>query len=194
MDDLGAPRPFRFGLRRDRPNHALVEINVLDFDVGHLDAPCLGVLVEYFLNIGVELVALGKHVVQFVTAQYRAQRCLGQLTGGLDPVFHLNNGPFRVQHAKIDHRADFHRDIVPGDHILGGDIHDDCPQVDANHLLNARDDDDQAGPLDLPETAKQEDDAALVLAQNLDRAEDEQCGCGNEVGGELEKHGSSSIG
>ena len=46
-------------------------------------------------------------------------------------------------------------------------------QVDPHHLLHAGNDDDQARPLDLPEAAEQEDDAALVLAQDPDRSDDQ---------------------
>ena len=155
---------------------------MLDFDIGDLDAPRLGVLVQYLLYVRIELVALGEHVIEFVPAENRTQGGLCQLAGGLDPIFHLDNGPFRIEDTEIDHRADLYGNVIPGNDILGGHIHHDGSQVHPNHFLDARDHDDQTRSLDLPETAEQEDDASLVLAKNLDRAEDEQRNCSDHVG------------
>src|SRR6201997_1373670 len=64
VDDLGAAGAFGLGLARDRPDHALVEIDALDLDGRHLDTPPLGLLVEYVLDVGVEFVALRQHLVE----------------------------------------------------------------------------------------------------------------------------------
>src|SRR5579863_2495268 len=59
IDDLGAPLAFGLGLAGDGADHALVEVDALDLDVGDLDAPGFGLLVEHVLDASIELVALG---------------------------------------------------------------------------------------------------------------------------------------
>ena len=79
MDDLGAPLALGLGLARDRPDHAFVEVDVLDLDIGNLDAPRVGLRVEHLLDVGVQPVALGEHLVEIVLAQHRTQRGLREL-------------------------------------------------------------------------------------------------------------------
>src|SRR5262249_42733308 len=64
IDDLGAPRALGFGLAGDRTDHAFVEVDALDLDVGNLDSPTFGLLVENLLNVAVQLVALRQHVIE----------------------------------------------------------------------------------------------------------------------------------
>ena len=47
-------------------------------------------------------------------------------------------------------------------------------EIDPDHLLHDRDDDDQARPLDPVEASEHEDDAALVLAQDAQRAREDR--------------------
>ncbi len=42
----------------------------------------VGLLIEDLLDVGVQLVAFGEHLIQFVLTEHRAQRGLGELTGG----------------------------------------------------------------------------------------------------------------
>ena len=63
---------------------------MLDLDVGHLDAPCVGRLVENRLDVAVELLAFGEYVVELVFAQDGAQRGLRELARRLAEVFHLD--------------------------------------------------------------------------------------------------------
>src|SRR4029453_2080910 len=104
IDDLGATGPFGLGLTGDRPDHALVEIDALDLHGGHLDAPRFGLLVEHVLDIGVELVALGQHLVEVVLAQHPTQRGLRELAGCKEIVIDLNDRTFGVDYGEIDHR------------------------------------------------------------------------------------------
>jgi hypothetical protein len=73
IDDLGAALALGLGLAGDGADHALVEIDAFDLDGGDLDAPGFGLLVENVLDAGIELVALGQHLVEVVLAQYPAQ-------------------------------------------------------------------------------------------------------------------------
>src|SRR3546814_16832941 len=82
--------------------------------------------------------------------------------------------PFRIDHPKIDHRADADGDIVARDHVLCGHVEHHCPQIHADHLLDIGDEKDEAGALDGGEAAEGEYDAALIFAQTLDRRWQEQ--------------------
>ena len=159
---------FGLGLLRDGADHALVEVDVLDLDVGHLDPPVIGTLVENRLNIGVELVALGKHVVELVLAEYRSQRRLRELAGRLENVGDPDDGLLGIDDAEVDHGVDLHRNVVARDHVLGRHVEDDDAQVDLDHLLDSREQDDEARALDALETTEEEDHAALVLLQDLE--------------------------
>ncbi len=76
MDDLGAPLALGFRLFGDGAHHGLVDIDMLDLDIGDLDAPGVGLGVQRLLDIQIERFPLGQHLVQFVLAQYRTQRGL----------------------------------------------------------------------------------------------------------------------
>src|SRR3546814_18007484 len=81
-DLLGAALALRLGLAGYHPDHALADIDMLDLDIGHLDAPGIGLAVEDFLDIVVQLVAFGQHLVEVMLAEHRTQGGLGQLAGG----------------------------------------------------------------------------------------------------------------
>src|SRR5690606_37077173 len=114
-----------------------------------------------------ELVTFGEHLVEIVLAQHRAQGGLGQLAGGLDKVFDLDDRTLRVDDAKIDDRIHFHRNIVVRNHVLRRDVEHDRPQVRAHHLLDDRNEDDQSRAFHAGETAQSEDDPSLIFAKNL---------------------------
>ena len=139
VDDLGTPRAFGFGLLCDRADHAFVEVDVFDFDVGHLDTPVVGALIQDLLDVGVELVALRQHVVELVLAEHRTQGRLGELAGGFEHVCNPDDGLFRIDDAEVDHRVDPYRDVVLGDHVLGRHIQYHDTQIDFGHFLQERD-------------------------------------------------------
>ena len=85
---------------------------MLDLHVRHLDTPGGGLLVEDGLDVGIKPLPLRQHIVQLVLAQYRAQRRLRQLAGGLKEVLYLDDGTFRVDHPEIQHRVHLHRHVV----------------------------------------------------------------------------------
>ncbi|MNS70839.1 hypothetical protein D3C72_1041890 [compost metagenome] len=112
VDDLGAPFAFGLGLAGDDADHAFIQVDVLDFHVRHLDAPCVGLRIQDLLHVVVQLVALGQHFVQVVLAQDRAQGRLRQFTGGLPEVLYLDHGAFRIDDAKVDDGVHFDRYVV----------------------------------------------------------------------------------
>src|SRR3546814_3130820 len=62
----------------------------------------------------------------------------------LHEVFDLNGRPFRIDHPKIDHRADADGDIVARDHVLCGHVEHHRPQIHADHLLDIGDEKDRS--------------------------------------------------
>ena len=75
---------------------------MLDLDVGHLDAPGVGLRVEHLLDVEVELLALGQQLVELVLAEHRAQRGLRELAGRLEEVRHLDHRLRGVDDAEVD--------------------------------------------------------------------------------------------
>ena len=109
VDHLGPALPLGFGLLGDGADHRFVEVDVLDLDIGHLDAPGIGLRVQYLLDVDVQALALGQQLVQLMLAQHRAQGGLGQLAGGHEEVFDLDDGFLWVEHTKVQDRVDLHR-------------------------------------------------------------------------------------
>jgi hypothetical protein len=125
VDDARPAHALCLGLLGNRADHALVDVDMLDLDVGDLDAPLVGLVIEDLLDIAVELVPLGQHLVQLVLAEHRSQRRLGQLAGGervvLDPV----DGLLGLDHPEVDHGVHLDRDVVARDDVLGRHVLDD---------------------------------------------------------------------
>ena len=130
-------------------------------------------LVENTLDVGIKFVAGTQHVIQLVLTEYRTQRGLGKLTGGIVDIRHLNDGLFRIDDAEINDRIDFHRDIVAGDHVLRWHLHDHGTQVHLAHLLHDGYDEDDARSLDLIEASECENDATLIFLQHFESTEDD---------------------
>ncbi|MOA27403.1 hypothetical protein D3C78_1482800 [compost metagenome] len=142
---------------------------MLDLDVGDLDAPGVGLGVEHLLDVQVQAFAFGQQFVQFVFTQHRPQRGLRQLAGGGQEILDLDDRLLRIEHAEIQHRVDLDRHVVAGDHVLRRHVQHHGAQIDPDHLLDHRNQQDQAGTLDLPEAPELEHHPALVLAQDAER-------------------------
>src|SRR6185437_10660015 len=93
-----------------------------------------------------------------------------------------------------DHRVDLHRHVVARDHVLRRHLHHDRAQVDPDHLLHHRDQDDDARPLHRLKAAEQEHHAAVVLAQDLDRGQqDDQYDDDDHRDDGIRVHGGASF-
>ena len=169
VDDLGAPLALGLGLAGDRPLHLFGDLDVLDLDRGHLHAPGLGRLVDDLLQLFVEPLALGEQLVELGLAEHRAQRGLGDLRGGEQEVFDLDDRLGRVDHAEVGDRVDAGRHVVAGDHLLRRDVERHRAQVDLDHPVDERDQQDQPRALLGDQAAEPEDHAAFVLAQHPHR-------------------------
>ena len=125
-------------------------------------------MVEDALDVHVQLVALRQHRVELVLAEHGTQRRLRELARGLEGIGDLDDRLGRIDDPEVDHRVHLDRYVVTRDHVLGRDVEHDHAQVDLDHLLDQRDQDDQAGPLDAREAPEGEHHAALVLVQYLE--------------------------
>ncbi len=168
-DHFRAPLALGLGLARDHPDHALVEVDVLDLDVRHLDSPRVGLRVENVLDVVVELVALGEHLVEVVLAEHRAQGRLGEFARRLLEVLHLDHRLVGLHHPEINDRVDLHRDVVARNHVLRRNVEHQRALVHAHHLLHVGQQQDQPRPLHAGEAPEREHDAAFVLAKDAHR-------------------------
>ena len=69
IDDLGAPLALGLGLKRNRADHAFVDIDMLNLDICNLYAPRVRLLVEYLLNVDIQLISFREHFIQFMLAK-----------------------------------------------------------------------------------------------------------------------------
>src|SRR5947208_3074863 len=172
-DHLGAALALGLGLTGHRAAHLIGQVDELDRDLHHLDAPGLGVLVDDRLQVGVDLLPLREQLVQLGLTAHAAQRGLRVLRGGEEIVLHLDDGAVRVDHAEVEARVHLERDVVLGDDVLGRDVHGDRPEIDAHRLLDPGDDIDDPGAARPDQASQPEDDRPLVLAQHLEPANQE---------------------
>jgi len=172
MDDLGAALALRFGLLGHGAKHGFGHVDLLDLNGDHLDAEGGGVAVDDGLDTLVEAVAVGEELVELDFAEYGAEGGLGELAGLIDVVGDLNHSLSGVDDAKSDDGVDLEGDVVAGDDVLGWDLHDLLAERDANHLIEGAEDQNNAGALGWDDVAEAEDDAALVLFEDLNGADE----------------------
>src|ERR1039457_2665319 len=165
MDYFGPPFPLCLRLTGDGPHHGFVNIHALDFHIGDFDSPSICLRVKRLLDVDVEPLPLGEHVVQFVFTQNRTQRGLRQLAGCEKVVLHLDNRLLRVDHAEIHHRVNLDRNVVPGNHVLARHIHDHRAQTHFDHLLDAGNNQHQPRAFYLPKPPEHKHHATIVFAQ-----------------------------
>ena len=104
--------------------------------------------------------------------EHRAQRRLGDLGRRDHVVLDLDDRRLRVDDPEVGDGVDAHRHVVLRDHLLRRDLQGDRAQVDPDHPVDDRDQDEEAGALGLgQEPAEPEDDSPLVLARDLQRAD-----------------------
>jgi hypothetical protein len=97
------------------------------------------------------------------------QRGLGDLVDGGVDIFDRHDRLHRVDHPEIRHRRDIDADVVAGDDALGLDRHRDDSQRHPMQDVDERDDHPQPGLARAQHPAQPEQDALLILFDNLDR-------------------------
>ncbi len=168
-DDLRAPLALGLGLARHRALHVARDLDVLHLDDRDLDPPRRGCLVDDRLEDLVDLVALGEQLVEDVLPEHRPERRLRDLRRRDHVVLDLHDRGLRLDDPEVGDGVDAHRDVVLRDHLLRRDVERHRPQVDLHHPVDERDEEEEARALRLGEQpAEPEDDAALVLARDLD--------------------------
>ena len=150
-DHLRAPLALGLGLPRHRALHVAGDLDVLDLDDRDLDAPRRGLLVDDPLQDRVDLLALGEQLVERVLAEHGAQRRLRDLRGRGHVVLDLNDRGLRLDDAEVRDGVHAHGHVVAGDHVLRRHVERDRPQVDLDHLVDDRDQDEDARPLRMSE-------------------------------------------
>ena len=188
-DHLCAPLALGLRLPRHRPLHAGRDLDVLDLDDRDLDAPGRGGLVDDLLQDRVDLVALREELVEDVLAEDAAQRRLRDLRGRDHEVLDLHDRPLGVDDPEVRDRVHAHGHVVLRDHFLRRDVEGHRAQVDPHHLVDDRDEQEEARALRRRvQPAEPEDDAPLVLPRDAHREreqedEDDDNGCDCDQGG-----------
>src|SRR5690606_775713 len=155
----------------DGADHAFIQVDMLDFDIGDLDAPGVGLRIQDVLYVDVELLAFGQHLVELVLAQHGAQRGLRKLARRFEITLYLYDCLFGCHDSKINDRVHLDRHVIPGNDVLAWHIHGHHAQIHPHHLLQHRYDEHQARALDAGEPAQGEHHPALIFAQDLDGIE-----------------------
>ena len=136
IDYLGPAIALGLGLPRYRTDHALVEVDVLDLDSGHLDAPRVGQRIEDSLDVGVQPLARRKHSIELVLSEHGAERGLRELIGGRTEVLDLDGRPFGIHDPEVHDGIHADRYIVPGNNLLWRNVENPDSEIDPHHRLN----------------------------------------------------------
>ena len=100
---------------------------MFDFHIGDLDAPLIGLAIEDDLDVFVQLVALGKQLIELMLTEHRAERGLRKLAGSFHVILYVDNRWFGFHHTKVEYGIHLDRDVVAGNEILGRYVEDDGP-------------------------------------------------------------------
>jgi len=169
VDDLGAAFTLGFGLLGHGAEHGLGHVHLLDFDGDDFDSEGGGVSVDDGLDALIELLSVGEESVEIDLAEDGAEGGLGELGGLVDIVGDFDDGLGGVDDAEGDDGVDLEGDVVAGDDVLCGDFHGLLTEGDADDLVDGADDEDEAWALGgALHAAEAEDDAALVLLEDVD--------------------------
>src|SRR6266545_132910 len=159
-------------LGRHLPGHRLLDLwrrdDLADLDVGDLDSPALGDVVELGAEGLVHLLALGEHVVEVHVADHAPQGGRGDVLRCAGEVLHLHHAHDRVHHPGEDDEVDRDGGVVLGDRRLLGDLQVLLPQVDHDRPVDDRDQQDQARPTGADHVAQPEQHDPLVLTNDPD--------------------------
>ena len=130
-------------------------------------------MVENLLELLIQPIALGEQIVELGLSQDAPERSLGELRRRVVKVLDRDDCLQRIHHAEEHHGVHLHRHVVARDDVLGRHVEDDRAQADPHDAIDGREDQHDARSFRLGQQFPEpEDDAAFVLAKNLDRAED----------------------
>ena len=99
-----------------------------------------------------------------------------KLRSRMEKALHLDHCFDRVNDAEKNHRVYLHRNVVARDHILGRNVERDQAKTHLHHAVDGTEDENEARPLRVGQEFPQaKNDASLVLVENLDPVEEEDC-------------------
>src|SRR3989442_1760429 len=111
--------------------------------------------------------ALGGKLVQVGLAEDGPRGGPRPLAGRAQVVLDLDDRLQGIHHPEVDDRVHLHGDVVPGDHVLGGDVQDHGAQAHAHHAVDGPGHDDQTRALGQgQQLAQTEDHGPLVLVED----------------------------
>ena len=146
-DHLRTPLALGLGLAGHRALHACGDLDVLHLDDRDLDPPRRGGLVDDLLQDRVDLLALREQLVEHVLAEHGAERRLRDLRRRDHVVLDLDDRVLRLDDAEVGDGVHPHGHVVLRDHLLRRDVQRDRAQVDLDHPVDDRDQEEEARAL-----------------------------------------------
>src|SRR6202023_4317209 len=144
-------------------------VDLFDLDVDDFYAPRRGVRVKNALQAQIDFFPVRKQFVKFLLAQDGTQRSLCELRGLIHVVGNFDDRLVGIDHAQADHGVHFQRDVVARNDVLGGNLKPFLTKRNAHDAVDGGKHQNHAGTLGLLEQmAEPEDDAAVVLGEDLD--------------------------
>src|SRR5947209_3943609 len=136
-----------------------------------------------FLIWSVDARGVRKKLIEAEPSNDIAHSSLTDLIDRIVDVLNHDHRSFRIGNMIVSDRRDVDRDVILGDDFLRGDLHRDCAQRYAHHLLDGNEDECEPRPPHALEFSKKKYDAALVLPQHAKRADEIEDYCNAENGG-----------
>jgi hypothetical protein len=125
-------------------------------------------LINDFTQAFIDLIPLEEKFVEVRLSQDTPKGGESNLGGCFDIVSHLYHRLHGVLDHEVNDGIDFDGDVILGDDDLGLHDHGDHPKVDPNHPINNGDDQIETRVSRLNESSESENDASLILSNNLD--------------------------
>src|SRR5215211_7917076 len=90
-------------------------------------------------------------------------------------VFDLDHALVGVDYSEVDHGVDPGGDVIAGYDVLGRDVHGHGPQIDLDHPVDQRKEDEEPWTLGSSlDPTEPKDHTPLVLLEDLDGAEQDR--------------------
>src|SRR6266478_4306631 len=172
VNDLRTLLALCLGLLGHGAQHGFRHVDLFDLDVDDLYAPRRCVRVKNALQAQIDFFPVRKQFVQFLLAQHGTQRGLCELRGLIHVVGNFDDRLVGIDHAQEDHGVHFERDVVARNDVLGWNLKRFLAKGNAHDAVDGRKYQNHAGTFGLLEqVAEPEDDAALILGEDLDRTQ-----------------------
>ena len=142
---------------------------MLHLDELDLDAPRVGAQVDDLLELDVELLAFRKEIVEIDLPEDAPERGLGKLGSRVEVILDIDDALDRLHNPEVEDGVDLHRDVVPGDDVLRGDVQGDQPEADPDHAVDGGEHQDEPRALGLGKhPAQPEDHTPLIFPEDFD--------------------------